>query len=118
MPLCSQIILFEVLEGTSSRLLGDLFHVLLLGGTFCSLVSILCLFWSPLAPKMDPLGHLGGPKNSFCLVFEVLLSLGVPNGAKKPSQGSPGTLKGAKNDPTGTKIFEKWSTSLNIGQKN
>ncbi len=40
MPLSSEIILFEVLEGPSSALFGDLFQVLLLGGTF----SHFCVF--------------------------------------------------------------------------
>ena len=48
MPLLHESMLFEVLEGPSSVLLRALFRVLLLGGSLCGFLSILCLSWSSL----------------------------------------------------------------------
>ena len=46
--LLHESILFEVLEGPSSALFRDFFRVLVVGGSLCGFLSILCLIWSSL----------------------------------------------------------------------
>ena len=86
MPLSSENILFEVLEGPSSALFGDLFQVLLLGGTF----SHFCVFYASLGhhwvPKWDPLGHPGGSIWGELATQGRLGHPGEPKAAKRKHQ--------------------------------